>query len=82
MDPVLRQGAHPIAINMANRNQPDIKFKLKEAKTRWDFLSTFKPPEDLSIETGNIWKIETLSEGNPDYDHVSKLFLTTFNGIP
>ena len=55
---------------------------IKETKTRWDFLSTLKPPEDLSIETGNIWRIEQLSEGTPDYDHVSKLFLTTFNGIP
>jgi hypothetical protein len=42
---------------MADRKAKDVKFKLKEAKTRWDFLSTLKPPEDLSIETGNIWRI-------------------------
>jgi hypothetical protein len=53
---------------------------LKEKKSTWDFLSTFRPPEDLSIETGNIWRKENLSEAAPDYEHVSKLFMTTYNG--
>ena len=67
---------------MAKRNEQDIKFRLKETKTRWDYLSTLKPPEDLSIETGNIWRMENLPEGTPDYDFISKLFLSTINGIP
>ena len=54
---------------------------MKETTTKWDFLSTFKPPEELSIESGKIYHSERINEGSPDYDYVSKLFLSTFGGI-
>ena len=54
--------------------------KNKEKTTRWDFLSTFKPPEDLSIENGNICRVEKLSENSPDYEYCSQLFLSTYGG--
>jgi hypothetical protein len=53
---------------------------MKQTITRWDFLSTFTPPADLSIESGNIYRTEKLSENSPDYEFVSKAFLSTFNG--
>jgi hypothetical protein len=40
---------------MHDREKEDIKLKFKEKKTRWDFLSCLKPPENLSIESGNIY---------------------------
>ncbi len=60
VDPRKNNGERPIAINMADRSVKDLKFKLKESKTRWDFLSTLKPPENLSIESGNIFRIDHL----------------------
>jgi hypothetical protein len=42
---------------MHDRQIQDIRLKLKEKKTRWDFLSCLKPPEALSIENGNIYQI-------------------------
>ncbi len=58
----------------------EIRLKNKEKTTRWDFLSTFKPPENLSIETGRIFQVEKLSENSPDFEYCSRLFLTTFGG--
>lgn len=69
-------------INMDSKNKEEVRLKMKETKTHWDYLSTFLPPEELSIEHGKIWQIEKLNEGSPDYDHVSKLFISTINGIP
>ena len=71
-------GSRPFMLNMAQRDAPQIELKLREKITRWDFLSTFKPPEDLSIESGNIYRTEKLAENSPDYEHVSKAFLSTF----
>jgi hypothetical protein len=51
----------------------------KEQITKWDFVRTFKPPKHLSIESGNICDLEKISKGTPDYDHVSKMFLNTFD---
>jgi hypothetical protein len=72
----------PILVNMESNNKEEVRLKMKETKTHWDYLSTFLPPEELSIEHGKIWQIEKLNEGSPDYDHVSKLFMSTINGIP
>ena len=72
----------PILVNMDSNNKEEVRLKMKETKTHWDYLSTFLPPEELSIEQGKIWQIEKLNEGSPDYDHVSKLFMSTINGIP
>lgn len=69
-------------MNMRNKMAPNINLKLKEKKTRWDFLSTFLPPPELSFENGNIFKIEQLPEASPDYEYVAKSFLETFGGIP
>lgn len=65
---------------MHDRDLPDLKLKIKEKKTRWDFLSCLKPPEALSIESGNIYQIVTLNEASPDYEYVSQMFMNTFNG--
>ena len=67
-------------INVQDRLKPDIKLKLKEVKTQWDFLSCFKPPENLSIENGNIYQIAALNETSPEYVYVSNLFMNTVNG--
>jgi hypothetical protein len=50
-----KPNSRPILINMHDRQIPDIRLKLKEKKTRWDFLSCLKPPAALSIESGNIF---------------------------
>ena len=76
-----KNGQRPYLISMDDPSHPKVTLKVKEKCTRWDFLSTFKPPQDLSIESGQIFKIERLLESSPDYDHVSKQFLTTFNGV-
>ena len=65
---------------MHDREKDDVKLKFKEKKTRWDFLSCLKPPENLSIESGNIYQIVQLSEASPDYEYVSQMFMNTFNG--
>ena len=65
---------------MHDRELDDIKLKFKEKKTRWDFLSCLKPPEALSIESGNIYQVVQLSEASPDYEYVSQMFMNTFNG--
>ncbi len=65
---------------MANRDEQDLRFKLKEKKTLWDFLTTLKPPEDLSIESGNIYRLVQVAEASPDYEHISKYFISTFGG--
>lgn len=75
-----RNGSRPFMLNMAQRDAPQIELKLREKITRWDFLSTFKPPENLSIESGQIYRTERLAENSPDYEHVSKAFLSTFGG--
>jgi hypothetical protein len=72
--------ARPILINMHDRQIPDIRLKLKEKKTRWDFLSCLKPPAALSIESGNIFTVDNLSAASPDYEYVSNMFMSTFNG--
>ena len=66
---------------MENLAAKPMHLKSKVTTTKWDFLSTFKPPENLSIESGNIFHIEKLNESSPDFEHVSKMFLNTFNGI-
>ena len=48
-----------------------LPLKRKETVRRWDFLSTLKPPENLSIESGKIWSTVTLAPGSPDYDFVA-----------
>lgn len=68
-------------MNMKNRVAENIILKLKEKKTRWDFLSTFHPPNELSFENGNIFKIEQMPENSPDYEFIAKQFLETFGGI-
>jgi hypothetical protein len=85
VDCARRGGQRPVLINMKDYMHPKPEniptpLKMKETITRWDFLSTLKPPENLSIESGNIYHIEKLGEGSPDYDFVAKMFLSTFNG--
>jgi hypothetical protein len=57
-----------------------LQVKKKESVRRWDFLSTLKPPEYLSIENGTIYSTVVLKPGSPDYDFVSHKFIATFNG--
>lgn len=57
-----------------------LKVAKKETVTRWDYLSTFKPPQYLSLEGGTIFKIEKLKENSYDYDMVSKEFINTYGG--
>jgi hypothetical protein len=75
------QKKKPYIMDMSDQAHGKTYIKSKEKRTKWDFLSTFVPPEELSIENGNIWKIERLLESSPDYEHVAKMFLDTFNGI-
>lgn len=65
-------------INLVNFQK--IIVKKKEVISRWDYIATFKPPAYLSIENGNIFSIETLSEASPDFEFVSKKFKSTFLG--
>lgn len=43
----------------------------KETIKRWDFLNTFKPPQKLSIESGQIFSIEKLLPTSADYQFVA-----------
>jgi hypothetical protein len=54
--------------------------KRSEEVRRWDFLKTFKPPENLSIESGQIWSTEVLNPGSIEYDYVARCFTSTFYG--
>eukprot|EP00347_Sterkiella_histriomuscorum_P016706 403352164 len=74
-----------------NRNQPYIielgnldkhLMRMKENIHRWDFVSTFRPPEHLSVESGRINMIKQIFQGEIDYDFVSEKFLSTFNPNP
>ena len=49
--------------------------------TRWDYLSTFKPPERLSIEAGKTYyeKVE-IHPGTTEFEFVASRFISTFNG--
>ena len=49
--------------------------------TRWDYLSTFKPPERLSIEAGHTYyeKAE-IYPGTTEFEFVASRFTSTFNG--
>jgi hypothetical protein len=49
--------------------------------TRWDYLTTFSPPEHLSIEEGQTYfeKIE-IKPGTTEYEFVANKFNSTFNG--
>jgi len=67
---------------MSNNQRKSVTLKLKEKQTRWDFLSPFKPPAELAIEKGKIFKIEPLNQSSPDYEYVSKLFMSTLGGPP
>jgi hypothetical protein len=49
---------------------------------RWDAVTTFKPPPELSIENGNIFKIEKLDETSPEYILLAEQFLGTLQGPP
>ena len=53
----------------------------KETIKRWDYISTFKPPANLSIENGRIFKVDKLNEGAHEYSYVTDLFLSTWGGI-
>jgi hypothetical protein len=77
-----KKGERPILINMSNNQRKSVTLKLKEKQTRWDFLSPFKPPVELAIEKGYIFKIEPLNQSSPDYEYVSKLFVSTLGGPP
>jgi hypothetical protein len=57
-----------------------IALKRKESVVRWDFLSSFKPPSHLSLETGNIFEAKQIYPGSPDYDFVAQQFISTFKG--
>lgn len=52
----------------------------QERVSRWDFLSSLKPPAELSLEAGKIWSTVRLQPGTPDYDFVAQKFTSTFNG--
>ena len=66
----------PMLYNLTNMER--FKLRSKEKITRWDFFRTFKPPQHLSIESGNIWSKEVLNEGSIDYRYVSDKFQKTF----
>lgn len=53
---------------------------MSEKVCRWDFVSTFKPPDHLSVENGKISMLKEIYQGEIDYDFVSKAFLTTIKG--
>ena len=46
---------------------------------KWDYLSTFKPPEHLKIENNSFFEVEVLKPGSADYDFVAKYFMSTFH---
>jgi hypothetical protein len=45
-------GKKPFIMAMSQPDYPRITLRYRDKITRWDFLSTFVPPEDLTIETG------------------------------
>ena len=67
-------------MDMTAPGHPKIQMKYKDKLTRWDFLSTFVPPEDISIENGIIYKLEKLAENCPDYEFIAKQFIDTLGG--
>ena len=66
---------------MINLNEMKrIALKRKESVVRWDFLSSFKPPPHLSLESGNIFEAKQIYPGSADYDFVAQHFTSTFRG--
>lgn len=51
-----------------------IQVRNEEVVMKWDFIGTFKPPAELSIENGKIFKVEKIFPGCPDYEFVVKKF--------
>lgn len=54
----------------------------KETVKRWDAVTTFKPPPELSIESGNIVKVIELNVNSEEYQLLAQQFLSTTNGVP
>mmetsp|Transcript_19316 Transcript_19316/g.18461 ORF Transcript_19316/g.18461 Transcript_19316/m.18461 type:complete len:84 (-) Transcript_19316:571-822(-) len=61
-------------------NYHKLQLKKKETIKRWDYLQSFKPPRELSVESGTICKVQRLATSSQEYIFVSRLFSTTFNG--
>lgn len=56
--------------------------KKTETVKRWDYVKTFKPPMNLSIENGQIFQIVDLKPGSDEFNYVSKKFISTFGANP
>lgn len=74
-------GKKPFIMDMSRGDHKKVNLKYKDKLTRWDFLSTFVPPEDISIESSVIYKLERLAENCPDYEFIAKQFIDTLNGM-
>jgi hypothetical protein len=48
-----------------------LKLKRQEAVSRWDFLSTFKPPSNLNIEGRQIYNVQQIYPGCAEYEFVA-----------
>ena len=46
----------------------------EEKVEKWDFLAAFKPPADLSIQSGQIYRVENLKLGSFEYQYIEDLF--------
>ena len=70
----------PVLIDVTSNNNNKLDLQMSETVTRWDYISSFKPPPRLSIESGVIYCKEEIFAGDVEYDHVSSKFLSTFSG--
>lgn len=52
----------------------------KQTTKRWDAVTSFRPPPELSIESGRICKVEKLDPNSAEYQLLAEQFLSTSNG--
>lgn len=58
-----------------------IEVERTETSQRWDYVSTFKPGPELSLELGQISNIERLLPDSVEFQFIAKRFIETFSGV-
>ena len=60
-----RKKNKPYLIDVARTERLEVV--KKEVIKKWDFLRTLIPPKDLSLESGNIFRLQNMLKSEPDY---------------
>lgn len=64
-----RKKDKPYLIDVARMERLEVV--KKEMIKKWDFLRTLVPPNDLSLESGNIFRLQNIPKSEPDYEFVA-----------